>query len=151
MQIEVFIQTKTKNPAVLKSAQARWLIQSVSNNGQVNSKDGVVAISNATEKRAALQCLVDALSRFNKSAMFKVYISDDYVRNMCITKMPMRWRANDWHKIRQNGELIHSDLWQQVHFLLSNHAVSFASKEECLGSYKLKEMEDRLNGIKRML
>jgi len=151
MTIEIFIQTKTKNPAVQKTAQARWLIQSVSNNGQVNSKDGVVAISNATHKRAALQSLVDALSRFNKAAVIKIYISDDYVRNMCISKMPNRWKANDWHKIRLNGELKHCDLWQQVFSLMSNHAVVFASSEECLGSYRLKELEDRLNGIKRIM
>ena len=151
MKIEIFIQTKTKNPAVLKVAQARWLIQSVSNAGQVNSKDGAVSINNATSKRAALQSLVDALSRFNKEAVIKIYISDDYVRNMCLTNMPMRWRANDWHKIRLNGTLVHSDLWQMVNSLLANHAVVFATKEECLGSYKLKELEDRLNGIKRIM
>jgi len=151
MKIEIFIQTKTKNPAVLKVAQARWLIQSVSNAGQVNSKDGAVSINNATSKRAALQSLVDALSRFNKAAVIKIYISDDYVRNMCLTNMPMRWRANDWHKIRLNGTLVHSDLWQMVNSLLANHAVVFATKEECLGSYKLKELEDRLNGIKRIM
>lgn len=151
MTIEIFIQTKSKNPAVQKVAQARWLIQSVSNNGQVNSKDGAVSINNATYKRAALQSLVDSLSRFNKAAVIKIYISDDYVRNMCISKMPNRWRANDWHKIRLNGELKHCDLWQQVFSLMSNHAVVFASSDECLGSYKLKELEDRLNGIKRIM
>ena len=151
MTIELFIQTKTKNPAVLKTAQARWLIQSVQSNGQVVSKDGAVAISNATSKRAALQSLVDALSRFNKAAVIKIYISDDYVRNMCLTKMPNRWKANDWHKIRQNGELKHCDLWQKVFSLMSGHAVAFASREECLASYKLKEMEDKLNGIKRIM
>ena len=149
MRIEIFIQTKTKNPAVLNTAQARWLIRSVSNNGQVNTKDGAVSINNATEKRAALQSLVDALSRFNKAAVIKIYISDDYVRNMCLSRMPMRWQANDWHKIRLNGELKHADLWQQVYFLNHNHAITFASTEECLRSEKLKEMEDKLNGIKR--
>ena len=151
MTIEIYIQTKTKNPAVQKTAQARWLIQSVSNTGQVNSKDGAVSISNATSKRAALQSLVDALSRFNKAAVIKIYISDDYVRNMCITKMPNRWRANDWHKIRQNGELKHCDLWVRLFRLMSIHAIVFASKEECQGSYKLKELEDRLNGVKRIM
>ena len=151
MTIEIFIQTKTKNPAVQKTAQARWLIQSVQNNGQVISKDGAVSINNATSKRAALQSLVDALSRFNKAAVIKIYVSDDYVRNMCITKMPNRWKANDWHKIRQNGELKHCDLWVRLFRLMSIHAIVFASKEECLGSYKLKELEDRLNGIKRIM
>ena len=151
MTIEIFIQTKSKNPAVQKVAQARWLIQSVSNNGQVNSKDGAVSINNATYKRAALQSLVDSLSRFNKAAVIKIYISDDYVRNICISKMQNRWRENDWHKIRLNGELKHCDLWQQVFSLMSNHAVVFASSDECLGSYKLKELEDRLNGIKRIM
>ena len=130
MKIEIFIQTKTKNPAVLKVAQARWLIQSVSNAGQVNSKDGAVSINNATSKRAALQSLVDALSRFNKAAVIKIYISDDYVRNMCLTNMPMRWRANDWHKIRLNGELIHEDLWRNIQTQLSNHAVTYAKADE---------------------
>ena len=151
MRTDIYIQTKTKNPAVQKTAQARWLIYYVSSNGQTVSKDGIVAISNATSKRAALQSLSDALSRFNKAAVIKIYISDDYVRNMCLTQMPKRWKANDWHKIRQNGELKHCDLWQNVSKLLSNHAVSFATGAECSGSYKLKELEDRLNGVKRML
>ena len=90
MTIEIFIQTKTKNPAVLQTAAARWLIRSVSNAGTVESRDGCVYINNATSKRAALQALCDALSRFNKAAVIKIYVSDDYVRNMLITNMPLR-------------------------------------------------------------
>lgn len=151
MKIDIYIQTRTKNPAVQKTAQARWLIHSVSENGQVSERDGIICISNATSKRAALSALEAALSRFNKAAVINIYISDDYVRNMCIMNMPKRWKANDWHKIRLNGELKHQDLWQKVTQLLSNHAVVYASGDECSRSYKLKELEDRLNGIKRML
>ena len=100
MRIEIFIQAKTKNPAVQQTAQARWLIRSVSNAGQVTQKDGCVSINTATSKRAALQALADALSRFNKAAVIRIFISDDYVRNMCSTNMPNRWRANGWHKIK---------------------------------------------------
>lgn len=151
MLVEIYIQTKTKNPAVLQTAQARWLIRSVSSGGLQEQRDGVVFINNATSKRAALQALCDALSRFNKAAVIKIYISDDYVRNMCIAGMIPRWRANDWHKIRLNGNLVHQDLWQRISSLLSKHAVTFASSQECLGAYKLKELEDRLNGINRVL
>lgn len=151
MKVEIYIQTKTKNPAIQKIAQARWLIQSVSNTGQVSSRDGVVCINNATSKRAALSALETALSRFQKAAVIKIYVSDDYVRNMCITNMPKRWKENDWHKIRQNGELRHQDLWQSITRLLANHAVVYATQDECLRSYKLKEMEDRLNGVKRIM
>lgn len=151
MKIEIYIQAKTKNPAVQQTAQARWLIRSVSNAGQVTQKDGCVSINTATSKRAALQALADALSRFNKAAVIRIYISDDYVRNMCSANMPNRWRANGWHKIRQNGALVHSDLWQRVSSLLSGHAVAFATGKECFESEILKEMEDKLNGINRQV
>ena len=74
MKVEIYIQTKTKNPAIQKTAQARWLIQSVSTTGQVSSRDGVVCINNATSKRAALSALETALSRFQKAAVIKIYI-----------------------------------------------------------------------------
>lgn len=146
MRVEIYIQARTKNPAVLKMAQARWLIRSVASNGQEVRKDGAVVLSNATEKRAVLQALNDALGRFTKAAVIKVYVSDDYVRNMLLSNMPKRWRENDWHKIRKNGELIHSDLWRALSQLLANHAVSFATTAECFDNTILKEMEEKLNG-----
>ena len=146
MTIEIFIQTKTKNPAVQKTAQARWLIQSVQNNGQVISKDGAVSISNATNKRAALQSLVDALSRFNKAAVIKIYISDDFVRAVLVNGWLSWWKDNDWHKIRLNGEVRHLDLWQQISQQLSKHAVTFARGEE-LENKQLKEMEWRMTNV----
>lgn len=146
MRVEIYIQARTKNPAVQKRAQAKWLIRSVASNGQEVRKDGVVVLTNATEKRAVLQALTDALERFTKAAVLKVYISDDYVRNMLVANMPKRWRDNSWHKIRKNGELIHSDLWILVSKLLANHAVSFAGTAECLDNKTLKEMEEKLNG-----
>lgn len=146
MRVEIYIQARTKNPAVQKMAQARWLIRSVASNGQEVRKDGAVVLSNATEKRAVLQALNDALGRFTKAAVIKVYVSDDYVRNMLLSNMPKRWRENDWHKIRKNGELIHSDLWRALSQLLANHAVSFATTAECFDNTILKEMEEKLNG-----
>ncbi len=146
MRVEIYIQARTKNPAVQKMAQARWLIRSVASNGQEVRKDGAVVLSNATEKRAVLQALNDALGRFTKAAVVKIYISDDYVRNMLISNMPKRWKENDWHKIRKNGELIHSDLWKTLSQLLANHAVSFAPSAECYDNKTLKEMEEKLNG-----
>ena len=146
MRVEIYIQARTKNPAVQKMAQARWLIRSVANNGQEVRKDGAVVLNNATEKRAVLQALKDALERFTKAAVIKVYVSDDYVRNMLLSNMPKRWRENDWHKIRKNAELIHSDLWRALSQLLANHAVSFATTAECFDNTILKEMEEKLNG-----
>ena len=146
MRVEIYIQAKTKNPAIQKMAHARWLIRSVVSGGQESKRDGAVVLNNATEKRAVLQALNDALERFNKAAVIKIYVSDDYVRNMFTSNMPKRWKANAWHKIRQNGELKHSDLWIRASQLLSNHAVSFATTDECLNNKQLKEMEEKLNG-----
>ena len=146
MRVEIYIQARTKNPAVQKMAQARWLIRSVASNGQEVRKDGAVVLSNATEKRAVLQALNDALGRFTKAAVVKIYISDDYVRNMLISNMPKRWRENYWRKIRQNGELKHADLWVLCWRHLSNHAVTFATTAECIGNKTLNEMEEKLNG-----
>lgn len=145
MRIEVYVLGKTKNPAVLKRAWARWMIYCVQNNGTVEKKDGAVVINNATTKRAILTALRDALGRFNRAAVIRIYISDDYVRNALINGWPRMWKANEWHKIRLNGEIRHLDLWQQISEQMSKHAVSFARAEELENNQNIKELEWRNN------
>ena len=62
--------------------------------------------------------------------MIKIYIHEDFVRNMLQNQMPRRWKANGWRKIRQNEELKHKELWQEITELTSQHAVSIANREE---------------------
>lgn len=147
MKVDIFIQGKTKNPAVLREARAKWCISCVLNNGEVQTKDGNVLLNNATTKRAVLMALLCALERFNKAAVLRIYISDDYVRNALINGWPGRWKENDWHKIRMNGDIKHLDLWQQVSKQLTNHAVTYARGEE-LDNKTLKEMEWRINNVR---
>lgn len=143
MTTEIFVLGKTKNPAIQKTAWARYMIVCVRNNGTVEKRDGVVCINNATTKRAVLTALSNALERFNKAAVLKIYISDDFVRASLVNGWTNRWKANNWHKIRLNGQLIHEDLWRQVVSQLSNHAVSFARAEELDNKY-IKELEEKL-------
>ncbi len=130
MKVELYVQGKTRNPATQKEAQARWLILCALRNGTVEHRDGVVTLKDATTKRAVLCALNEALKKFNKAAVIKIYISDDYVRAAFINGWIKRWKANDWHKIRLNGEIRHLDLWQQVSERISSHAVSFAKSDE---------------------
>lgn len=81
MITEIYVQGATKNPARLKTARAKWSIVCVLNNGTIQRRDGTVCINNATTKRAVLTALSQALGRFNKAAVLKIYISDDFVRN----------------------------------------------------------------------
>lgn len=143
MTTEIFVLGKTKNPAIQRRAWARYMIVCVRNNGTVEKRDGVVCINNATTKRAVLTALSNALERFNKAAVLKIYISDDFVRASLVNGWTNRWKANNWHKIRLNGQLIHEDLWRQVVSQLSNHAVSFARAEELDNKY-IKELEEKL-------
>lgn len=143
MTTEIFIRGATKNPAVQKQAIARWNIVCVLNNGAVEKRDGVVCLNNATTKRAVLTALRDALMRFSKAAVIRIYVSDDYVRNALIQGWPKRWKANNWHRIRLNGEIRHLDLWQQISEQLSRHAISIAGAEE-LEDKNLKYMDWRM-------
>lgn len=147
MTTEIFILGKTKNPAVQKTAWARWMIVCALSNGKVEKRDGVVCINNATTKRAVLIALQQALQRFNKAAVLKIYISDDFVRSSLVNGWTKRWEKNDWHKIRLNGPLIHEDVWRQVQSQLSNHAVAFARPEELDNKY-IKELEWRTNNVR---
>lgn len=146
MRVSIYIQGKTKNPARLEKAQARWSIVCALNNGTIERRDGAVLLNNATTKRAVLMAFLTALQKFNKAAVIKIYISDDFVRAVLINGWLSRWKSNDWHKIRQNGEVRHLDLWQQIALQLNKHAVSFARGEE-LNDKTLKEMEWRLNNV----
>lgn len=148
MICEIYIQASTRNPAVQKVARARWLISSVSANGQKQTRDGIVCLNNATAKQVALIALAEALARFNKAAVIKIYISDDFVRNMLISNMPQRWEANDWHKIRQNLDLAHEQQWKYVRNFLKCHAVSYAKADEVINNQTLKEMDWRMNHVK---
>lgn len=143
MTTEIFIRGATKNPAVQKQAHAKWSIVCVLNNGAVEKRDGIVCLNNATTKRAVLTALRDALMRFSKAAVIRIYVSDDYVRNALIQGWPKRWKANNWHRIRLNGEIKHLDLWQQISEQLSKHAVSIAGAEE-LENKNLKYMDWRM-------
>ena len=146
MKVEIYVQGKTKNPARQQKAQARWCILCVLNNGTVERRDGSVLLNNATTKRAVLTAFLVALEKFNKAAVIKIYISDDFVRAALINNWPKRWKDNNWHKIRLNGEVMHLDLWQQISQQMTKHAVSFARGEE-LDNKILKEMEWRLNNV----
>lgn len=143
MTTEIFIRGATKNPAVQKQAHAKWSIVCVLNNGAVEKRDGIVCLNNATTKRAVLTALRDSLMRFSKAAVIRIYVSDDYVRNALIQGWPKRWKANNWHRIRLNGEIKHLDLWQQISEQLSKHAVSIAGAEE-LENKNLKYMDWRM-------
>lgn len=145
MKVDLYIQGKTKNPARQKKAQAIWLISCALKDGTVEKRDGAVILNDATTKRAVLYALSQALQKFNKAAVIKIYISDDFVRAVLINGWLTRWKNNGWHKIRLNGEIRHLDLWQQIADKLSNHAVSYA-KDEDLKNEILKDMERRLNG-----
>ena len=140
MTTEIFVLGQTKNPAIQRQAFAKWSIVCVLNNGAVEKRDGAVCLNNATTKRAVLTALRDALMRFSKAAVIRIYVTDDYVRNALIQGWPRRWRDNGWHKIRLNGDIRHLDLWQQISEQMSRHAISIAGAEE-LDHKILKEME----------
>lgn len=147
MRIDLFIQS-SKNPATVKNAISRWRICAYNPRGvMMNTKDGLVLIPKATNKRAALMALRDALRRFNKAAVINVYVQDDFVRNMLQMNMPKRWSEHDWKKFRYNRDIQHEDLWREVFRLLSSHAVRYATAEEVAENKNLKEMEEK-NGRK---
>ena len=146
MTIDIYIQTETKNPAVKKTNKARWMIVAQGQGIETVQRNGQIVVNNATPKAAALIALGTALSRFNKPAVIKLYISDDFVRNMLITNMLSRWERNGWHKIRQNADLRYENQWRDIKKLMSNHAISIASAEELENKYQ-KEMEWRMTNV----
>lgn len=146
MITEIYVQGKTRNPAKQQKAMAKWCIRCVLSNGTVETRDGTVVLNNATTKRAVLTALLVALGKFNKAAVIKIYISDDFVRAVLVNGWLSWWKDNDWHKIRLNGEVRHLDLWQQIAQQLSKHAVTFARGEE-LENKQLREMEWRMTNV----
>ena len=130
MKIEIIIKPKTRRPQKIKKAECAWTISAVLDDGKKKDIDGTVSIPNASIKTAALIALRDALGRFNKPAVIKLYIHEDFTRAMLSGGMLQRWERNDWRKIRRNEELKHRDLWMEIAAMLKTHAVSIAKKEE---------------------
>lgn len=144
---EIYVQTGTKDIRVQKTAKAKYVI-SATVNGILHQKDGTVLINNATSKAAALAALSEALGRFQRADVIKIYISDDYVRHMLMLNMPNRWEANDWHKLRYNRELKYMPYWKSIKAMLSAHAVKYASADEIRQSKLLKELEWRMTNVR---
>lgn len=130
MRTEIHIKPVSKRPQTIREALCNYEIICVFDDGRQEARGGSVCIKDASEKRAALIALRDALQRFTKPSMIKIYIGEDFVRNMLRQQMPKRWKENSWRKIRQNGELKHQDLWQEITELMKQHAVVIANKEE---------------------
>ncbi len=141
MTIEIYVKT-IGNPAVLRTAKAKWMICAYNPRGKIfDSRQGVVIIPKATVKRASLIALRDALKRFDKAAVIKIYVSDPFVRNMLQTNMPHRWSEHDWRLFRYNRDIKHLELWQEINELLKKHAVKYATPMEMAESEILNQME----------
>lgn len=109
MNIEIFVKTPG-NPAVLRTAKAKWMICAYNPRGQIyDSRQGVVIIPKATVKKASLIALRDALKRFDKAAVIKIYVTDPFVRNMLQTNMPYRWSQHDWRLFRYGRDIRYVD------------------------------------------
>lgn len=130
MKTEIHIKPVSRRPQNIKEAKCNYEIICVFDDGRQEARGGSVCIKDASEKRAALTALRDALKRFTKPSLIKIYMGEDFVRNMLQQQMPKRWKTNGWRKIRQNAELKHSDLWQEITELTKQHAVVIAKKEE---------------------
>ena len=148
MRIEICVSS-IRNPAIQKQAQARWMISAYQGDKVQDQKKGVVSLPNATTKKAALVALREALKRFNKAAVIKIYVQDDFVRNMLRGNMPERWAANNWRLLRYNGQIHHLELWQEISSLLKIHAVSYAGSDETACNKNIKEMEVLIKNVRK--
>ena len=145
MKVAIFIQTRTKRVGVLKEAKAKWVVECALKDGTVQSRDGIVSCENATESKAALTALRDALKRFTKAADIRLYIGDNYVRNMILNGNLTKWKNNGWQGSRGTIKML--DLWKEVSELMEMHLISSAYGLE-LDLKRLKKMEEELNGTR---
>lgn len=141
MRLAIYVSC-SRNPGIFKQAKAKWAIHAYDDNGVTKFKrEGVAVALNSTCKKVTLIALRDALYRFTKPAVIKIFIEDPFVRNMLRTNMPYRWSQHNWTKFRYGQEIKNVKLWMEVYLLLSKHAVSYASVEELGKCKQLKEME----------
>lgn len=145
MRIEVYVLC-SKSPGIMKNAKAKWAVAAfedgpVDESALIWKRDGVVVSPNATNKKASLVALRDALKRFTKPAVINLYVQDPFVKNMLQNNMPYRWSTHDWRLFRYNREIKYCSLWQEIYGLLSNHAVKYARSDELAGKKLIKDME----------
>ena len=141
MKIELYIKTN-RNPGRQKAAASKWSIIAYNPRGIIGAtRNGAVVLPQSTGHKAALTALRDALQRFDKPAVVKIFVSDPFVRNMLVSNMPYRWSCNNWRKFRYSRDIKHIELWQEVNELLKNHAVNYASPDELASNINFKNME----------
>jgi len=141
--IAIYVNSQ-KNPAVQRTAKAKWAIIATGTDGKlINKRDGVVIAPNSTCKKVSMIALRDALKRFNKAAVIEIYVSDPFVRNMLQSNMPYRWSEHEWRLFRYNRDIRYCELWQEINGLLKNHAVKFATAADVADNKIINQMEVR--------
>ena len=134
MKVRLFVEGQGRTPGRRKTARAAYLMSYVLRNGQEATRNGSVAIADATVNRAALSALDEALGRFTNPSDITLYISVDNIRRAISNGWLKTWKENGWKK--QGGEIKDADLWEQVSEKLGRHIITCAEGEELNHEYK---------------
>lgn len=85
-------------------------------------------IKDATENRAELLAIVEALKRLNRSCNLHIYTDSEYVAAAIKEDWIKRWRDSGWVTAK-GKEIANRDLWQKMAELLNGNLVTFHVKE----------------------
>ena len=130
MRTEIYIKPRTKRPQNIPEAIVDYELRCIFDDGRQEARGGHVALKNASIKKASLVALIEALKRFNRPQVIKVFIEEPFVRAMLIQGCPSKWKANNWMRIRKGCELHHKEEWQQLTDLMASHAISISKENE---------------------
>lgn len=85
-------------------------------------------IKDATENRAELTAVVEALKRLNQSCDLDIYTDSEHIATAINNNWLVKWRDNGWMNAK-GREISNRDLWQEMAELLNENRFLIHVKE----------------------
>lgn len=138
MNVNIYIETSCKGPAVRRAAGA-WMVEYISSTGRPFTRGGILYSDHTTENSLALHLIETAFARLTKTCCAEVYTDCGHVLRTMQNHWLAQWRKNGW--INAKGKMVRdAEEWNRCALLLDNHMCEWTDRRH---EYR-QEMQYRL-------
>ncbi len=137
-QINIYIETSCKGPAVKKAAGA-WFVECIKGSGELATRGGVLYADKVTENVLTLALVKSAFSIFTRPCQSRVFTECSHVLNTMKNGWIWQWRENNW--VTAKGTMAkNAEAWKQCAEVVEGHKTDWTNGTH---PYRIK-MQSRL-------
>lgn len=138
-KITIFIETSIHGPAI-RSGSAMYMIEYIKQNGDPETRQGIITKESATENQLAMMAMIEALQRLTKPCEIRISTECEHILNVMRNCWLPQWKKNNWRNAK-GKEIKNVELWQQISDQLDKHIATFSKDHNSYASIMQQEME----------